>query len=155
MFLSLPPHPKPPDDIFTGCCMEPVPGPSQCSLQSSLGAARGRAGGCRQLGAKWPGHRKSRVLHTPTLTSAHTAMSMRAEVFTFVQRCGSKCLSQMHRHLCVRVPPEGAIRYCSNSAKPSSCPPNPALAWGVWWRTGQSGTPPISSLPLPPAPLGQ
>lgn len=31
--------PRSPDDICTGCCMKPFPGPGQCSLHSSLGAA--------------------------------------------------------------------------------------------------------------------
>lgn len=81
----------------------------------------------------------------PHPTYAHTATSTCAEVFTLVQRCGSKCCAPCIGHLCTHAPPEGAFKYHSNSAKPNPHPLAPAPAWGCWWSwTGQRGTPHIS-----------
>lgn len=96
------------------------------------GGCQGGAGGCGQLGARWTGHRKSWVLHTPAPphVHAHTDVPVCAEVFTLVRRCGSKCLCQMHRHLCACVYHKRMSRYRRNSANPAlSFLPPPQLVW--------------------------
>lgn len=74
---------------------------------------------------------------------AHIAVSMRAEVFTFVQRCGSKRLCQLHRHLCVCTP-RGCCKVLQQERKTpslSSCP-RPSLG-GLGEQDWPEGTPPI------------
>lgn len=51
------------------------------------GRCQGGAGGCRQLGARWTGHRKSCVLHMP----APTPVCTHTQVCLCVQRYSDLC----------------------------------------------------------------
>lgn len=96
MSLSLPPHPEPQmtylqDAVwshFQALASAASPPPERCL---------GGAGGCRQLGAGWTGHRKSRALHI--LTPAPTRV--RAQACLHVQR---------YSHLCGDVDPNACAR---------------------------------------------
>lgn len=132
--------------------MEPFPGPGQCSLHSSLGAAGGGGWGWRGALSGWGGRMQtagSQVAWSQEVLSpphphacphacAHTGLSARAEVFTRVRRCGSKCLCQMHHQLCARLSVEHALEKRGSSAKPSPFPPAPSSSlWG--WRSRTDG----------------
>lgn len=140
MFLSLPPHPKPQMTYIQDAVWS--------QFQAQANAASNRPwvlpGWGQEDADSWePSGLVTRSLEffTPPPPCEHT------QPCPCVQR-GIHTCAEMWSQMLVpdaspRVPPEGAIRYCSNSAKPSPCPPAPARL-GVWWsRTGQRSTPPI------------
>lgn len=109
--------------------MEPFPGPGQCSLPSSPSAAW--VG--REDADSWePGDWSQEVPspphpHARPHACARTGLSARAEVFTLVRRCGSKCLCQGYHRLCARASAENALENRGSSAQASPSPPAPLL----------------------------
>lgn len=109
--------------------MEPFPGPGQCSLPSSR-ALPGWGGRMQTAGSRvdWsqevpsPPHP-----HARPHACARTGLSARAEVFTLVRRCGSKCLCQGYHWLCAHVSAENALEKRGSSAQASPSPPAPLL----------------------------
>lgn len=143
--------------------MEPVPGPGQCSLCSSLGTARvGQEDADSGSKVDWLPEVLPSPHPTPMCTHTQTG-PVCAEVFTLVRRCGSKCLCQMHRHPCACVShqrrPYGTASIVQNSVL--SLPPLPQPVWlvGQDWPEGYPAHPPclgsaswssVSRTPLQP-----
>ena len=106
--------------------MEPVPGPGQCSLPSSLGAARVGTARVGQEGAdSWePGGlvTGSLVFSTCPPPPPCARTHRHACVCRGIQTCAEMWIQMLvpdaSPPVCTCVPPEDALRYRSNSAKP-------------------------------------
>lgn len=124
--------------------MEPVPGPGQHSPRSSLSAARV---GLEDADSWEPSRLVTGSVSVltsppppPMCTHTHTQTCLCMQRCSHLCRCRFKCLYQMH-HLCMCVPPKDALKYHSNSAKPSPYPPALAQLVGLVEQDWPEGYP--------------